>query len=144
MKSSVSRSKLTIVASVDDPGVRGLLEQPNCGVISTLNGDGSIHAAVVWVGLEQSEVTVNSAAGRLWPTNLARDPHVSLLVVDAGNQYHYVEIRGTATETRAGADEHINALTKKYIGQDEYPFRQPGEERVKFVIAPEHVRYVKQ
>jgi hypothetical protein len=41
-------------------------------------------------------------------------------------------------------DEHINALAKKYIGQDEYPFRQPGEQLIKFVIEPERVRYVKQ
>ena len=60
------------------------------------------------------------------------------------NPYNYVEIRGTASETTEGADEHINALTKKYIGQDEYPFRQPGEQRVKFVIAPDHVRHQKQ
>jgi len=46
--------------------------------------------------------------------------------------------------TTEGADEHINALTKKYIGQDEYPFRQPGEERIKFVIAPDHIRHQKQ
>jgi hypothetical protein len=30
------------------------------------------------------------------------------------------------------------------MGQDKYPFRQPGEERVKFVITPEHIRHMKQ
>ena len=55
-----------------------------------------------------------------------------------------MEIRGSATPARQGADEHINALTKNYVGQDEYPFRQPGEERIKFVIQPDHVRHQKQ
>jgi PPOX class probable F420-dependent enzyme len=136
--------KLTIVASLDDPGVRELLEQPNYGVISTLTADGSIHNTVVWVGLEQGTVSVNSAVGRLWPTNLEGDPRVNLLVIEAGNAYHFVEIRGTATGTLEGADEHINALSQKYIDQAEYPFRGPGEQRIKFVIAPEHVRYLKQ
>ena len=63
---------------------------------------------------------------------------------EGNNPYSYVEIRGRATSTTEGADEHINALTKKYIGQDEYPFRQPGEERIKFVIEPDHVRYQSQ
>jgi hypothetical protein len=67
-----------------------------------------------------------------------------VLVYESGNPYNYVEIRGRASATTEGADEHINALTKKYIGQDEYPFRQPGEERIKFVIQPDHVRHQKQ
>jgi PPOX class probable F420-dependent enzyme len=132
------------VASLDDPAVRALLEQPNHGVISTLNADGSIHSTVVWVGFASATVSVNSAVGRLWPTNLGRDARVNLLVIETGNPYHFVEIRGTATGTLEGADEHINALSQKYIGQAEYPFRAPGEQRIKFVIAPDHVRYVKQ
>ncbi len=132
------------MANVADPGVRELLEQPNCAVISTLNSDGSIHNAVVWIGTEDNAVTVNSAVGRLWPSNLDRDPRVSLLVHETGNPYNYVEIRGQARATSEGADEHVNTLTRKYLGQDEYPFRQPGEQRIKYVVTPEHVRHMKQ
>ena len=89
-------------------------------------------------------VAVNSATGRLWPTNLERDSRITALVYEAGNPYHYVEIRGTATASLDDADEHIDALAKKYTGQDEYPYRQPGEQRIKFTINPDHVRYVKQ
>ncbi len=132
------------MASLKDQPVRELLEQPNCAVISTLNPDGSILDAVVWINAENGGVAVNSAKGRKWPANLERDPRVTLLVYEGNNPYSYVEIRGRATRTTEGADEHINALTKKYIGQDEYPFRQPGEERIKFVIEPDHVRYQSQ
>ena len=59
-----------------------------------------------------------------------------MVVYPADNPYDYVEIRGTATGTRDDADDHINRLAKKYIDQDEYPFRQPGEERIKYVITP--------
>ena len=132
------------MANLNDPPVRELLEQPNHAVISTHNQDGSIHNTVVWISAEDGTVAVNSALGRKWPTNLERDPRVSVLVYEQSNPYNYVEIRGSATPTREGADEHINALTKKYIGQDEYPFRQPGEERIKFVIQPDHVRHQRQ
>ena len=132
------------MASLTDPQVRELLEQPNYCVVSTLNADKSIHNTVVWVSAEGDDaVAVNSAVGRVWPTNLQRDPHINVLVFESGNPYHFVEIRGIA-EVADGADEHINALAKKYIGQDEYPFRQPGEERIKFVVRPERVRHVKQ
>ena len=132
------------MANLNDPPVRELLQQPNHAVISTHNQDGSIHNTVVWISAEDGTVAVNSALGRKWPTNLERDPRVSVLVYEQSNPYNYVEIRGSATSTLDGADEHIDALTKKYIGQDEYPFRQPGEQRIKFVIAPEHVRHQKQ
>jgi PPOX class probable F420-dependent enzyme len=113
-------------------------------VVSTHDPDGTIHSTIVWVSTENGHVAVNSAIGRKWPTNLQRDPRVTVLVHEADDPYHFVEIRGTAQATTEGADEHINALSKKYIGQDEYPFRQPGEERIKFVIEPERVRHQKQ
>ena len=132
------------MATLDDPAVRELLEQPNYAVVSTVNHDGVLHDTIVWISAEDGAIAVNSAVGRLWPTNLQRDPRVTALVFESGNPYHFVEIRGTAAATLEGADEHINKLAKKYIGQDEYPFRQPGEQRIKFVITPEHVRHVKQ
>jgi PPOX class probable F420-dependent enzyme len=131
------------MATLDEPGVRELLAQPNYAVISTLNANGSIHSTVVWISAEDGAAAVNSAVGRLWPTNLERDPRVTVLVFESGNPYHFLEIRGTAEGSIEGADEHINRLTKKYIGQDEYPNRQPGEQRIKFVIKPDHIRHVK-
>jgi PPOX class probable F420-dependent enzyme len=131
------------MTNLNDPPVRELLEQPNYAVVSTLNPDGSIHNTVVWIDQEDGRVAVNSAVGRVWPSNLQRDPHVNVLVFEAGNPYNFVEIRGKA-EVADGADEHINGLAKKYIGQDEYPYRQPGEQRIKFVIEPERIRHVQQ
>jgi PPOX class probable F420-dependent enzyme len=121
-----------------------LLEDPNYAVISTLNPDGSIHSTVVWVSAEDGRLAVNSAIGRRWPTNLERDPRATVIVYDAANPYLFLEVRGRAEGTTDGADEHIDALAKKYIGQERYPFRQPGERRIKFLIEPERVRLVKQ
>jgi hypothetical protein len=69
---------------------------------------------------------------------------VTLVVYPPDNPYEYVEVRGTAAGSREDADDHINRLAKKYINQDEYPFRQPGEERLKYTIKPDVVRYQKQ
>jgi PPOX class probable F420-dependent enzyme len=132
------------MTTLKDPSIRELLEKPNYAVVSTYNPDGSIESTITWVAPENGHVAVNSAIGRRWPTNLQRDPRVTVLVRDEDNPYDFVEIRGTATATTDGADEHINALSKKFIGEDEYPFRQPGEERIKFVIEPQQVRHVKQ
>jgi PPOX class probable F420-dependent enzyme len=132
------------MASLNDPEVRKLLEEPNYAVVSTVNDDGSIHSTVVWASAEDDHVAINSALGRHWPSNLQRNPNVTLLIYESGNPYNYVEIRGRATPDTDKADMHINELSKKYIGQDEYPYRQPGEQRVKFTIEPTRVRHLKQ
>jgi PPOX class probable F420-dependent enzyme len=111
-----------------------------------LREDGSVHNAVVWVNVEDGKAAVNSAVGRAWPANLERDPRVTLLVYDQQNPFEYVEIRGTASDgdASAAADEHIDELAKQYIDADSYPFRTPDEQRVKYVIEADRVRYVKQ
>jgi PPOX class probable F420-dependent enzyme len=132
------------MANLNDAPVRALLEAPSYAVVSTLSQDGSILSAVVWISLEGDELAVNSARGRAWPTNLDRDPRITMVVYPPDNPYEYVEIRGTATGSREDADDHIDRLAKKYLGEEEYPYRQPGEERLKYVITPARVRYQKQ
>jgi PPOX class probable F420-dependent enzyme len=132
------------MASLTDDRVRELLAEPYCAVVSTISADGSIHSAVAWIGLEDGVLAVNTSEGRHWASNLERDPHVTAVVYPPENPYEYVEIRGTAAGSRDDADDHINRLSKLYIGQDEYPFRQPGEVRIKFVITPERIRHQKQ
>jgi len=133
------------VADIKDPGVQLLLsQQHNHAVVSTSNDDGSIHSTVVWVDIVDGRVAVNSSVGRKWPTNLQRDPRVTVCVYDESNPYDYVEIRGTAELRTEGADEHIDRLAKKYMNADSYPFRQPGEQRITFLVEPTLVRHQKQ
>lgn len=131
------------MASLDDPGVQHLLASKNHAVVSSLNEDGSIHSTVVWVDVEDGRLAVNSAAGRKWPTNLERDPTVTVTVYDETNPYDYVEVRGRAV-VGTGADAHIDRLAKRYLGADSYPFRQTGEQRVKFLVDASLVRHQKQ
>jgi hypothetical protein len=70
---------------------------------------------------------------------MRRDARVGMDIVDPDNPYRHLSIRGRVDEiTERGADEHIDKLTKKYIGQDKYPYRGPGEVRVIYKIEPEH------
>jgi hypothetical protein len=63
---------------------------------------------------------------------------VALSIMDPDNAYRYLGIRGRVVEvTEQGAEAHIDALAKKYIGKDRYPWRQPGEVRVMYKIRPE-------
>ncbi len=132
------------MASLSDDAIKALLDAPNCAVLSSFNPDGSVHSAVAWQERLDDAVSVNSAIGRHWPTNLEHDPRVTLVVMAGDNPYEYVEIRGRARGTTDRADEQIDRLAKKFIGQDKYPFRSPGEQRISYHITPERARYQKQ
>jgi len=117
-----------------------LLKAKNFCHVATLRADGSVHGVPVWVDVQEGRPVLNSAEGRAWVRNLERDPRVTLTVVNGENPYEYVEVRGRVAErTREGADAHIDAMAKKYMGVDEYPLRQPGEQRVIIRVEPEHV-----
>jgi len=114
-------------------------ESPYVGVATTLREDGSPHSTIVWVDAEGDKVSFNTARGRLKPKNLERDPRASLLMVDPNDSYKWVAVSGHAELTEEGADAQIDKLAKKYLGKDEYPWRNPAETRVKVLIEPEKV-----
>lgn len=112
----------------------------NIGHLATINRDGTPQVTPVWVDVKGEQIMVNTAEGRVKLRNVRRDPRVAVEVVDMDNPYNNVSVRGRVVEIRKqGADEHIDSLAKKYLGQDKYPFRQPGEERVILKIEPEKV-----
>jgi PPOX class probable F420-dependent enzyme len=127
------------VARLKDKERQFLAENPFVGIVTTLREDGSPHSTVVWVDVENGKVSFNTARGRVKPTNLERDPRASLLVVDPNNPFKWVAVSGPAELTEQGADAQIDKLAKKYLGKDEYPWRNPAETRVKVLIEPEKV-----
>ena len=105
--------------------------------LATVNPDGTPQVTPVWVDYDGTHVLVNSARGRRKDKNMETNPAVAISILDPDNPYRYLEVRGRVAEiTEDGADEHIDKMAKKYLGQDKYPFRQPGEVRVIFKIQP--------
>ncbi len=105
--------------------------------LATLLRDGRPQVTPVWVDFDGRYVRVNSAKGRLKDKNMRRDARVALSLQDPDNPYRYLEVRGNVVEiTETGAEAHIDALAKKYLGLDTYPNRKPGERRVIYKIEP--------
>ena len=112
-------------STLADP-VRRLLEGRNFCHVATLNENGSIHATLVWIGVEDDVIVLNSARHRRWPTN-------------AEDQYEYVWIQAVLAQvTEKDGLDVINALSQKYEGRP-YPPLKPGEVRVTLRLAPERV-----
>lgn len=117
-----------------------LLEGKHFANVATLNPDGSPQVTPVWIGHEGDTVLINTTKDRIKHRNLSADPRVSISVFDSENPYKALLIQGRVMEmTEEGADDHINALSKRYLDEDVYPFSQPGEVRIRVLIHPEKV-----
>jgi PPOX class probable F420-dependent enzyme len=120
---------------------KDLLQKKAFAVLATVSADGAPQVTPVWFDFDGTHVRFNTARGRVKEKNLAQNPKVALAIMDPDNPYRYVQVRGRIAEvTEAGADAHIDALSKKYTGQDRYGNRKPGEVRVIYKILPERVQ----
>jgi PPOX class probable F420-dependent enzyme len=108
--------------------------------IATVMPDGSPQVTPVWFDYTNGKIRINTARGRVKAKNMKVGSKVALAIIDPENPYRYVGIRGPViSEDEKNADAHIDSLAKKYLNQDKYPFRQPGEVRVSYEIEPASV-----
>jgi PPOX class probable F420-dependent enzyme len=114
-----------------------LTEKKAIANIATLQPDGSPQVTPVWFDYTHGVVRVNTAKGRVKARNMTPGSKVALAILDPGNPYRYIQIRGTVTkETTDGAMAHIDSLAKKYLGKDVYPWHNPRDVRVIYEITP--------
>ena len=124
---------------MDDKIIK-LFEEPNLVFIATVMKDGSPQLSPVWADFEDEHVLVNTAEGRIKHKNVLRDPRVAISVVNHSNPLDMTTIRGKVVDIIPDYEyKHANKLTKKYMGKEKYPFKQPGEKRIIFKILPEKV-----
>lgn len=116
-----------------------LFEKRAFADLATLMPDGSPQVTPVWCDYEDGRVVVNTAKGRQKDRNMRRDPRVTLSLMDPDDAYRYLEVRGRVDEiTEEGADEKIDDLARKYLDVEEYPWKDPDEVRVTYLIEPFH------
>ena len=117
-----------------------LFEKPILASLATAMPDGKIQVNPVWCDFDGAYVRVNSAEGRQKDKNIKERGVATVLLVDPENPFFWVEVRGRVESVSTdGADDHIDALAKKYLGEDKYPFRTDTEVRVMYKIKPERV-----
>jgi PPOX class probable F420-dependent enzyme len=95
-----------------------LRDNPFPAVVTTLRRDGSPHSTVVWIDEDRGDVLFNTFVGRAKERHLRQNPNVSALVLDPADPFHWVAVSGRATLDTEGADEHINKLSLKYMGEE--------------------------
>jgi PPOX class probable F420-dependent enzyme len=108
--------------------------------LATLMADGTPQVTPVWFDYTGGKIRVNTARGRVKDKNMKVGAPIAIAIMDPDNAYRYVQIRGrVVAETENAAHAHIDSLAKKYLGQDKYPWMQPGDVRVIYEIEPQSV-----
>ena len=127
------------MAAIPDEA-KHLFENKDFAHVATINPDGTPQVSAVWIAMDGDLITFNTAAGRVKAKNLRANPAVAISIHAQENPYENLNVQGKVVEiTHDGADEDIDALAKRYMDADSYPFRQPGEERLLVKIQPEKV-----
>jgi len=117
-----------------------LLREPSLSFIATNMPDGSPQLTQVWVDTDGEHVVVNSVKTHVKVRNLERDPRLAMTIADPADPSNYFQVRGRVLQlTTDGAVEHIESLSRKYLGTP-YPWYGGRDQiRVRLVIAADHV-----
>lgn len=121
-----------------------LFEKQTFAHIATLLPNGAPHVTPVWIDYDPDadRLFVNTERGRRKEKNVHNDPRVAISMTDPDNPYRMLSVSGVVDEiTTEGARDHIDELTKRYMGTDEYP-NPIQTERVILSIKPEQVTHM--
>ncbi len=107
--------------------------------VATLRPDGKLSCNPVSIVWDGEKVRFSSLEGTKKIRNLREDPRIALSILDPDDPTRYVEIRGRA-EIEPDTDRaFVNAMAKKYMDVDEYPYDPPGAKRMVVTVRTEHV-----
>jgi PPOX class probable F420-dependent enzyme len=124
---------------LDEDTVR-LAKGKNLATVVTLMPDGQPQALLTWVDTDGEHLLVNTEPQRQRARNVSRDPRITVLIHSDQDPWDWSEVRGRVVGTVEGAEarQHIDELSRKYVGTD---YRNPigPKGRVILKVAPEKV-----
>jgi len=108
---------------LDEDTVR-LAQGKNLATVVTLMPNGQPQALLTWVDSDGEYVLVNTEPQRQRARNIRRDPRITVLIHSDADPWDWSEVRGRVVETVDGSEarEHIDKLSRKYVGSD---YRNP-------------------
>jgi len=135
---------LPAITSLPDH-VRRFLAEPRYAAVATIDEGGAPRQAVVWFLFDGDTIVINSRDGRRWPTNLRRDPRVSIAITDH-DQESWVGLTGTVevVDDQKQAQADIAAMARRYHGEESAEAKDAiaifrTQRRVSFRLRPTNI-----
>lgn len=135
-----TRGKESRSAEIPD-SYADLLAKKGFAHLSSLGPDGEPQSHPVWYDFADGQLLFSTGTDRQKYRNIARDPRVSVSILDPDDPYRYLEVRGRVVEIEPDPEKaFLDRLARKYLGQDTYPYEERrSAERVIIHIQPDHV-----
>lgn len=122
---------------------RDILDSTAVAHVATIGPHGEPQSNPVWFGWDGTHLLFSQIKTRQKYRNVRHDPRIAISITDLNNASRYLEIRGKVVRIDEDTDRRfVNSMAKKYLGQDTYPWDQPGDERVIIVVEPEHTTHM--
>jgi PPOX class probable F420-dependent enzyme len=117
---------------LDEDTVR-LAQGKNLATVVTLMPDGQPQALLTWVDSDGEYLLVNTEPQRQRARNVNRDPRITVLIHSDSDPWDWSEVRGHVVDVVDGtqAREHIDRLSRKYVGSD---YRNPIGPRGRVIL----------
>ena len=109
--------------------------------LATVGADGRPQSSEVWFLAEGDTVSISLNSSRQKMKNLLRNPACSVLILDLGMPYRYLELRGDAEISPDPDYVFADKAGAKY-GADLRVHDQPGQTRYVVTIRPTRVNAV--
>lgn len=118
---------------------RDLLDETGFAHLASLGPDGEPQSHPVWYDFHDGKLRISTTKQRQKYRNVTRDPRVAASITDPDDPYRYLEIRGEVVDVEDDPEKKfIDFLANRYLGEDEYPDKQPDADRVTIWIDPQH------
>ncbi|HEV7526242.1 MAG TPA: TIGR03618 family F420-dependent PPOX class oxidoreductase [Acidimicrobiia bacterium] len=103
-----------------DENVVRLAKGKNLATVVTLMPNGQPQALLTWIDTDGEYLLVNTEPQRQRAKNVSRDPRITVLIHSADDPWDWAEVRGHLVDVVGGqeARDHIDALSRKYLGTD--------------------------
>ena len=100
---------------------KDLIEKPIVVTLATMMPDGRPHTTAIWRLYDGRHILFITSRGLQKERNLQRNPNVSVMALDPGNPYRYLEIRGVVDEIiEEGAVAQLDEITRFYTEHPAY------------------------
>jgi PPOX class probable F420-dependent enzyme len=115
------------------------LLEAEVATLATLGSDGYPQVSEVWFLYDEGELKTSLNNSRLKTKNLKARPQCNLLIVDLGNPYRFLSVKGNARVEPDPHYEFADRLGAKYGGANLREHDGPGQSRVVVTIDPVNV-----
>lgn len=119
--------------------MRTFLDEVKPAIVGTVREDGSVQMNPVWYDRRGDEIRLNPTVSRRWGKRLEPGSEVTLLFIDPEDQWRWAEVRGrVASKTTAGGSDHIDTLSRRYLGRA-YADHRPDDPRQVVTVVAERI-----